>query len=169
MRLQLSFPRTVDERAARLVATGVVAMSAGAIVFRQPWLFAVLLYGFVARVLAGPRFSPLALAATRVIVPALRGPARPVPGPPKRFAQGIGALFSATAALLHFGLGATGAAYLVIGALGAAAALEAFAGLCLGCKIFAQLMRWGLVPASVCVECTNISARLAVSAERSTT
>jgi hypothetical protein len=42
-----------------------------------------------------------------------------------------------------------------------AAALEAFAGVCLGCRVFAVLMRFGVIPESVCVECSDISARLA--------
>ena len=42
-----------------------------------------------------------------------------------------------------------------------AASLEAFVGLCLGCKAFALLMRVGIVPESVCEECNDISARLA--------
>ena len=43
--------------------------------------------------------------------------------------------------------------------LAAAASLEAFAGLCLGCEIFRLLMRTGLVPQDVCLECADIWAR----------
>jgi hypothetical protein len=31
-------------------------------------------------------------------------------------------------------------------------------GLCLGCKAFATLMRWGLVPVEVCERCNDIAA-----------
>ena len=41
-----------------------------------------------------------------------------------------------------------------------AATLEAALGLCIGCKVFAGLMRAGIVPETVCVECADISARL---------
>ena len=32
---------------------------------------------------------------------------------------------------------------------------------CLGCVIFGQLMRWNLVPESVCLECSDITRRVA--------
>jgi hypothetical protein len=57
-------------------------------------------YGFLARVASGPTLSPLGQLATRVIVPRLAAAPRLVPGPPKRFAQGIGATLSVTAATL---------------------------------------------------------------------
>jgi hypothetical protein len=41
-----------------------------------------------------------------------------------------------------------------------AAALEAALGLCIGCRIFAGLMRAGIVPETVCVECADIGRRL---------
>ena len=83
-----SFPNPVNELSARLVAGGVVLLAAAAIVSGQSWLVAVIAYGFVARVLAGPRLSPLGQLVTRVITPRLSTPPRWVAGPPKRFAQG---------------------------------------------------------------------------------
>src|SRR5688572_26966340 len=100
-----SFPNPVNEVSARLVAGGVVTMCAATIVLDQPWFIVVIAYGFVARVLAGPTLSPLGLLVTRVITPRLRIPAKLVPGPPKRFAQGIGAAFSVTALVLAVGFG----------------------------------------------------------------
>ena len=38
--------------------------------------------------------------------------------------------------------------------------LEAALGLCIGCRIFALLIRTGVVPETVCLECADISARL---------
>src|SRR3954449_8208485 len=92
-----SFPNPVNEVSARLVAGGVVLMAVATIVFDQPWLTLVLAYGFIARVLTGPKLSPLGQLVTRVITPRLPFEAKPVAGPPKRFAQGIGVLFSVTA------------------------------------------------------------------------
>src|SRR3954452_20694096 len=106
-----SFPTPVNEVAARLVAGGVVLMSLATIVFDQPWLTAVIAYGFVARVLTGPTLSPLGQLVTKVVVPRLPVEARPVDGPPKRVAQGIFAVFSVTSALLALGLGLETAAY----------------------------------------------------------
>ena len=49
----------------------------------------------------------------------------------------------------------------LLAALVVAAALESVAGLCLGCKAFTLLMRAGIVPESVCVECADLSRRMA--------
>ena len=158
MRNAFSFPDIVDERAARTVATAVVLVAAGAIVFDQRWLMIVLAYGFIARVLAGPTFSPLALLATKVIVPRLPFCERPSPGPAKRFAQGMGVVMSLTAVVLAYGFGLDGAAHVVLGVLIFAAGLEAAFGLCLGCKVFALLMRLGVIPPETCEACANIWA-----------
>jgi hypothetical protein len=151
-----SFPNPVNEVSARLVAGGVVVLCATTIVFDQPWLTAVIAYGFVARVLTGPTLSPLGQLVTRVLTPALKLPAKLVPGPPKRFAQGIGAVLSVTAAVLALGFGQHLAAYLVLGAVIVAATLESVFGFCLGCSILAGLMRIGVIPEAVCQECNNI-------------
>jgi hypothetical protein len=138
------------------VAGGVVVMAATAVLTDARWLTLVLAYGFVARVLAGPTFSPLGLLVTRVVTPRLGIPARPVPGPPKRFAQGIGATFTVSAALLAYLADSWSAAQAVLAVLLVAASLEALAGLCLGCKAFALLMRAGVIPESVCERCNDL-------------
>src|SRR5437879_10962260 len=135
-----TFPDPVNEVSARLVAGGVVLLSVATIVLDQPWLLLVLAYGFVARVLTGPTLSPLGQLVTRVVTPRLGLAPRPVPGPPKRFAQAIGAVFSVTASVLALGFGLRGAAYILMALLVVAAGLESFAGLCLGCRMFALLM-----------------------------
>lgn len=159
MRELFEFPNPVNEIAARLVAGGVVLMGLATIAFDQPWIIAVLAYGFVARVLTGPTLSPLGQFVTRVIVPRLPFAPKFVPGPPKRFAQGIGAVFTVTAAILEFGFGLTTAAYVFVGFIIVAATLESVFAVCLGCEIFARLMRLGLIPESVCEECNDIWAR----------
>lgn len=151
-----SFPDPVNEVAARLVAAGVVAMTVAAVALDLRWLTAVLAYGFVARVLTGPTLSPLGQLVTRVVTPRLGLPARLVPGPPKRFAQGVGVVFSVTAAVLALPLDRWGPAQVVLAMLAAAAFLEAAFALCLGCKAFALLMRVGVIPASVCERCDDL-------------
>jgi hypothetical protein len=154
-----SFPNPVNEVSARLVAGGVVVLSAATIALDQPWLLALIAYGFAARVLTGPTLSPLGQLVTRVITPRLRVPAKLVPGPPKRFAQGVGAVLTVTAAVLALGFGQVTAAYVVLGSVIVAATLESVFAFCVGCKIFAWLMRVGLVPASVCAECNDVWSR----------
>jgi Domain of unknown function (DUF4395) len=152
-----SFPDPVNEVSARLVAAGVVVMSVLTIALDQPWLTAVIAYGFVARVLTGPTLSPLGQLVTKVITPRLPLGERPVAGPPKRFAQGVGAAFSLTALVLALGFGHNTAAYVVLGLLIVAATLESVFGLCVGCKIFAVLMRAGVIPDEVCERCNNLA------------
>lgn len=152
-----AYPDPVNEVVARVTAGGVVVLGALAIGLAQPWLAPVLAAGFALRVGWGPRFSPLALLAARVVVPRLGLAPRPVPGPPKRFAQLVGLVFSATATLLLV-LGAGTAGYAVLGALVAAAALESLAGVCLGCRAFALLMAAGVIPPEVCERCNDIRA-----------
>lgn len=163
MRALFQFPDPVNEVAARLVAGGVVILCALALLSQSPWMIVLIAAGFVARVLTGPRISPLALFVTRVLIPALPAEERPTPGPPKRFAQGIGATLSVAAVVLHFGFGFTLAAFVLVAMVMVAASLEAFAGLCLGCKIFAILMRLGILPESVCEACADISRRRPVT------
>ncbi len=152
-----SFPDPVNEVSARLVAGGVALASLVTIVFAQPWLTALIAYGFVARVASGPTLSPLGQLVMRVVTPRLGVSERPVPGPPKRFAQAIGAVLSVSAALLALAFGLTTAAYVLLALLVVAATLESVFGLCLGCKAFAALMRAGAIPPEVCERCNDIA------------
>jgi hypothetical protein len=152
-----SFPNPVNEVSARLVAAGVVVLALATIVFNLPWLTLLIAYGFIARAAAGPRFSPLGLLVTKVLTPALPFQEKLVPGPPKSFAQAIGVVFSVTAAVLAVGLGLTTAAYVVLGILAFFAFLESALGLCVGCRVFAVLMKVGVIPEAVCEECNDLS------------
>ena len=152
------FPNPVNEVSARLVAGGVVLIAATALLSGQTWLVLVLAYGFVARVLAGPRFSPLGQLVTRVLTPLLvrRGvEPRFVPGPPKRFAQGIGAVVTVAASIAWFGFGSALVADLLLAMLVVAAGLESVFGYCIGCRVFGLLMRAGVIPAETCAECNS--------------
>ena len=153
-----SFPNPVNEVAARVVAGGALALCVATIASGQGWLLVPLAYGFWARVLTGPSLSPLGQLATRLVAPRL-APAKLVAGPPKRFAQAIGVLFSSTALVLWFGAGFHLAALVVTGMLAGAAFLESALGICLGCRLFAALMRAGLVPDEVCEACADVSLR----------
>jgi hypothetical protein len=152
-----SFPNPVNEVSARLVAGGVVLMAAAAVAFDLRWMPFVLAYGFLARVLTGPTLSPLGQLVTRAVTPRLGLPERLVPGPPKRFAQGIGLVVTATAAVLS-GLGEWTGTLVFLGMIIAAALLESVFGYCLGCKAFAILMRLHVIPEEVCERCNNIWA-----------
>ena len=157
LRQIFSFPNPVNEVAARVVAGMVVVLSLAILLTGQWWLAFLLAYGFLARVAAGPTLSPMGQLATRVIAPRIAKP-KPVPGPPKRFAQTVGLVISTTALLLHFVAGLSVAAGVVLAMLTFFAALESLFGFCAGCFIFNYLIRWGLIPQSVCDACVNFDA-----------
>jgi hypothetical protein len=157
MRRLLGFPNPVNEKAARVVAGVVAATCALILATGWQWLLVLVAYGFWARVLTGPRLSPLGRFATVVAGPRLGAP-RYVPGPPKRFAQAIGAAVTTAAAVFALALGWTTAAEVLTAMMVVFAALESALALCVGCKIFGALMAAGLVPDDVCAECANIRA-----------
>ncbi len=158
MTKRFPFPNPANETSARLVAAGVVLISAFFMLTNSTLNLVALTYGFAARVAAGPAFSPLALFVTRVVTPKLNFNHKFVPGPPKRFAQTIGLTFAATALALTL-LGFSTAAQLVITALIIAATLESVFAICLGCIMFSFLMKLGVIPQSVCESCNDISLR----------
>ena len=157
------FPNPVNEKAARTVAFVVMLLAALTLATSAYWLLVPLAYDFIARVRTGPRLSPLGALASRVIAPRL-GAEKPVAGPPKRFAQGIGATLTTVAAVAALGFGANWLADILLAALILAAGLESLAGYCLGCQLFALLMRTGVIPEHVCLECADISTRAPVRA-----
>lgn len=167
MRRWLGFPNPVNETSARLVAAGAVAQGIVYLATREWWVLLPLAYGFLARVLTGPRLSPLGAFVTHVVTPALsrRFPEyqhRFVAGSPKRFAQSVGLAFSG-GALVATASGAPGVAVALVSGLVVAATLEAVFAFCLGCVVFQQLMRLGVIPESICLECADISQRLAAA------
>jgi Domain of unknown function (DUF4395) len=150
----LSFPNPVNEKAARVVAGAVAVIAAVILATGWQWLLVVLAYGFWARVLTGPKLSPLGRFATGVAAPRL-GPPRYVAGPPKRFAQGIGAFVTTVAAISALALGWTTVAEVLTAMMVVFATLESVFGFCVGCKIFGALMATGVIPDSICAECAN--------------
>jgi len=158
-----SVPDPVNEKAARVVAGTVLVIVIVILATSWYWLLIPLAYGFWARVLTGPTLSPLGWTAQNVIAPRL-GAKKPVPGPPKRFAQGMGATMATAALVLALILGEHTAADGVLVAFVVAAGLESIFAYCLGCKVFGLLMRTGLVPETGCADCADI--RLRASATR---
>ena len=158
MKRFFSFPNPVNDAAARSVALGVVAMSVFAFVTGSAWILLPLVYGFLARVVAGPKISPLGLFAVHVSAPRLTRWQKAVPGPPKRFAQAMGLAFSMAALVTWLLAGWLDARWVLVPLIGAAS-LEGFLGFCVGCTVFGWLIRAGVVPDSICAECGDLSAR----------
>jgi hypothetical protein len=161
----IGFPNPVNEKAARTVAGGVLVLSVATLLLsladdRWLWIVAPVAAGFLARVLTGPKLSPLGQLATRVVAPRLGEPIL-VAGPPKRFAQTIG-LVVTTTAVIFLAIGLPGGTQILLGLMVIAAGLESIFAYCVGCKIFAVLMRFGLIPEETCEACNNIWLRVDV-------
>jgi len=165
MKRLFAFPNPVNEKAARVVAgvvlgTVLVILATGAY-----WLLVPLAYGFWARVLTGPTLSPLGWTAQNVVAPRL-GEKKPVPGPPKRFAQGMGAVMATLALVFWLAVDSDTATDVVLAMFVVAAGLESIFAYCLGCQVFGLLMRAGVVPETVCAECADLSGRFRAASQR---
>jgi hypothetical protein len=121
----------------------------------------MLALGFFLRVMAGAKVSPFAKVATYTAKRLWE--VRDVPGPPKRFAQGIGMVLTTSAAVAALAFGAYAFADACLALVVVAATLEAGLGICVGCQLFALLMRIGLIPESVCEACQDLSLRPSTS------
>jgi hypothetical protein len=140
------------------VAAEVLVVAVLSALTRQPWLFGLLAADFVLRVAFGPRMSPLAQVASRWLRPRLKVAPRPTAGPPKRFAATVGAVFSIAIPVVYY-LGEHTAAWLLVAVMIVFPALESILGICVGCIVFGLLMRVGVIPKDVCLECADISLR----------
>jgi hypothetical protein len=159
MKRLLAFPDPVNEKAARVVAGAVLTTVLVILATGAYWLLIPLAYGFWARVLTGPTLSPLGWTAQNVIAPRL-GARKPVPGAPKRFAQGMGAAMATLALVCWLVLASDTATDVVLVLFALAAGLESIFAYCLGCQVFSLLIRAGLVRADTCAECADITGRL---------
>jgi hypothetical protein len=153
MDLRPGFPSVVDEVTVRLVAAVVLIVGIVALVSGAWWLYAVLAVDFVLRSVFGPRLSPIAQLVLRTIRPRVSGCAVvPRRSAPKRFAASIGAVLTSLAtmfAILHAATGSAGCRDRGVRHRrdhGRLPGPGAAAGMCVGCLVFAQLIRLGLGP-----------------------
>jgi hypothetical protein len=159
------FPAVVDDVTVRLIAAVVLVVGVIALVTSQWWLYALLAVDFSLRAALGPSASPVARLVQRWIRPTVAAAKRPTPGPPKRFAATIGAVLTVAATalwLVNLAAGSSVAAAWVVGigvVMVVFPALESVLGICVGCILFSGLMRIGLVPEEICLECADITRR----------
>lgn len=169
----LRFPDVVDDVTVRLIAGVVLLISGTALVTQQWWLLAVLAADFTVRAGLGPHASPVARLVQRWVRPRVAAAPRPTAGAPKRFAATIGAVLTVTATAAWIGYLATGAGAALATLIGITVvmvvfpALESILGLCVGCVLFGQLIRLGIVPEEVCLDCADITRRSALQSTSS--
>lgn len=161
------FPTVVDDVTVRLIAAVVLLIGIVALAASQWWLYAVLAVDFSLRAALGPSASPIAQLVQRWIRPSVGAARRPTAGPPKRFAATIGAVLTVAATALWLVVLATGSSAAGAWVVGIGVvmvvfpALESVFGICVGCILFSGLMRIGLVPEEICLDCADITRRRA--------
>ncbi|MCB1320465.1 MAG: DUF4395 domain-containing protein [Leptospiraceae bacterium] len=155
--LRPSYPDIVNEHVTRLVAAQVTIVATLLLISAQPVFLAYLMYEFLARLLYGPRFSLMVLIAQRFIIAPAGILMKPTAGPPKRFAQSIGLVFTLSAALIWITTGSFATPFWLMFVLISFAFLEAAFGLCAACLMFNLMIRIGVIPERVCVQCSNLS------------
>lgn len=129
----------VEEHAVRLVAAQVVLLTLAVLVFQWKYLALLLALDFALR--AFTYFpSPLALVA-KTLTGIAGWQRKPIFAPPKKFAAGIGFVFSLSIFFFfHYGLPVS--AYLAGGVLVFCAVLESAFRICLGCHVY----NWIVIP-----------------------
>jgi hypothetical protein len=147
------FPDEVNERAARILAACIATLIATALLTRSAWLLPCLAAGFSLRWGFGPRYSPLARLAV-YLAPRVAS-VRMVGGPPKRFAQAIGATCLIAASVLVLSSHSVGG-WALAAMVAVFATLEAGLGFCMGCWIYRRLIRLGVIAADRCEDCVPI-------------
>ncbi len=129
----------VDEHVVRFVAAQVIFITVVVLIERWEWLSAVLAVDFGIR--AFTVFpSPLAAFSKKAVETAGLKP-RPIFAPPKRFAAGLGFVFSIAITLLLY-LDLLYSAYAVGAILIFCALLESVFKVCLGCHVY----NWIVLP-----------------------
>jgi Domain of unknown function (DUF4395) len=129
----------LDPRGPRFAAAVTSVVLVLVLIFSSGWL--ALLQAVVFAV-AGlwPRYSPYGLIYRVAVAPRLPRPAELEPAAPVRFAQAVGLVFLAVAALGYLlGVPVLGPLFTAFGLL--AAFLNAAFGLCLGCEVYLAFRR----------------------------
>ncbi len=133
----------VNENKVRTVAFFVLLIGI-AYLFTSYWFLPLLLViDFALRAFDYGQFSPLARLSDGV-VNVLHFPVQLIDQAPKRFAAGVGLVFSTTILTLYF-LGIN--TLILTGVLVVFASLESLAGICAGCYVYTFLKRINLIRA----------------------
>ena len=150
-----SYPQIVDNSVVRIVALFVFTIGALNLFVQSELVTAFLLFGFFTRAVWAHRVDPIAKLTHSWICPKANVRFVPAAGIPKRFAQAIGTV-CCIGILVSGAFGNTTLSTSIAAMLVLFAGLEAFLGFCVGCWIFQQLMRLGLVPQKTCEACNNL-------------
>jgi predicted PurR-regulated permease PerM len=129
----------LDPRGPRFAAALTSVVLVFVLIFASGWLALAqaLVFGVSA---VAPRYSPYGLVYRALLAPRLARPTELEPAAPVRFAQAVGLVFTAVAALGYL-LGATALGLVMTAFALLAAFLNAAFGLCLGCEVYLAFRR----------------------------
>jgi hypothetical protein len=128
----------INENVSRIAAFFVIAVASLGIYFKSPLVFIALTIDFFLRTFTKGKYSPLKYASQKLSV-YFRIPKSTVDAAPKKFAAGMGLVFSMIiAGLLYvqYGLYADVLATVIL----ICAGLEGLKGFCLGCIIYTYIV-----------------------------
>lgn len=130
----------IDSRGPRFAAAITCVVLAVVLLTGNFWLLLAQALVFAIGAVAGLRFAPYGALYRTLVRPRLGPPARTEPAAPPRFAQGVGAAFTAVG-VVGYGAGVTalGITFTAL-ALAAAIANAAF-DFCLGCEMYLFIQR----------------------------
>jgi hypothetical protein len=134
---------TVNENKVRLVAFFVLLLAIALILFNSRVIAALLLVDFTLRAFNLNTYSPLGLISG-VVVKQFHITNKPVDRAPKRFAAGVGLVFSA-AILITLMLDLITTSKLITAVLILFAMLESVFGFCAGCYVYSILKRLQII------------------------
>ena len=129
----------INENAARIAAGYTVIITAIAVLFQWHWIMAVIAADFALRAFTPGTWSPLRWLAKNTSR-LLNLQSIPVDASPKKFAAGLGMVFSASiffTGMMHL----TIVQYTIASMLVGCAILESAFAFCLGCVIYTSLIR----------------------------
>jgi hypothetical protein len=125
--------------------------------FDIPWIFVFMAYGFLARVISGPRLDPQAffvLFVLRPLVVEKMGILKNeyVSSSPKRFSQACGLVFASLLVVFSF-LEINLGVWIVSGIFFVASFTAALLDYCIACHLFNLAISLGILPETFCEEC----------------
>ena len=125
----------IDVRGPRFSAVLTFVLLSLAFLFHSGLILAVQTVVFLIGAFRGPHKSPFGILFAKVIKPLLSPTTQTEDSRPPQFAQSVGAFFGVVG-LLGFVIGSSAIFTIATGFALAASFLNAFFGLCLGCKVY---------------------------------
>jgi hypothetical protein len=129
----------INESVARVAAFFTIVITIIGVYFKSPYIIAGLAIDFYLRAFTSGKYSPLK-AIAKTVASYIGLPWKQTDAAPKKFAAAVGFVFTVAIAILFF-LNYEILAYVVTGVLLVCAALESFAGYCVGCVVYTYTIR----------------------------